>query len=412
MTKASRSVSLLVLGAAAFCSGTAYAQTGGGAGGAGGAPGGGPGADRFTLDVRGRVSYESNVAGGDDALANIRNLQPEDVIYTTGVTMTLQRPSSRQTLFLNAAADINRHDRNKRLDGENITVQAGATRRFTACAITGTAGYSRRQSQPDELTLVTVTKNVAETRTAGLQGMCGSGNFIGSVGGQVSKTNNNADSAGYVDSRTESVTGSVGYANQTLGTISLFVQHSTSSYSDLSIVGMPVARDFRQTGGGISYARRIGSRLNGTAAVSYTSLESDIEGGDSSGWTANAALNYRLSSRTGVVLNYFRGYQASATLFASSQFSERLDLSTSYKLSSRLSARASVSGSRNDFRGAQTQLLQVTEDKVFTFGGGLSYRVGRNITIGIDGGYTERNADVDLFDSNSTRASVSISNRF
>lgn len=410
MTKACRSVSLLVLGAAAFWSGTAHAQ----AGGAGGAPGAGGagGGDRFTLDVRGRVSYESNVAGGDDRLANLRDLEPEDVIYSTGITMSLQRPSSRQNLFLTAAADINRHDRNKRLDGENISVQAGATRRFTACAITGTAGYTRRQSEPDELTLVTVTKNIAETRTAGLQGMCGSGNFIGSLGGQVSKTNNNADSAGYVDSRTEGVTGSVGYVNQTLGTISLFMQYSTSSYSDLSIVGMPVARDFRQTGGGISYARRIGSRLNGTAAVSYTSLESDIEGGDSSGWTANAALNYRLSSRTGVVLNYFRGYQASATLFASSQFTERLDLSTSYKLSSRLSARANVSAARNDFRNTQPTILQVTEDKVFTVGGGLSYRIGRNITIGIDGGYTERDADVDLFDSNSTRASVSISNRF
>lgn len=407
MTKACRPVSLLVIGGVTLCAGAAHAQAAGG----GGAPV--AGGDRFSLDVRGRVSYESNVSGGDDTLANLRGLQPEDVIYTTGISMAVQRPSSRQTLFLTATADLNRHEKNKRLDGENIAIQAGATRRFTTCAVTGSGGYSRRQSQPDELTVVAVTKNVAETKTASLQGMCGFGNIVGTVSGQITKTDNNANSAGYVDSRTEGVTGSVGYANQTLGTISVFATYSTSSYDDSSLVGTPsVARNFRQTGGGLSYMRRIGSRLNGTASVSYTTLDSDIAGGDSEGWTASAALNYRLSSRTGLVLNYFRGYQASATLFASSQFTERVDLSGSYRLSSRLSARASVSAARNDFRGSQTNLLQVAEDKVFTAGGGFSYRIGRNITIGVDGGYTERDADLDLFDTHSTRASVSISNRF
>lgn len=403
MSKGSRPVGLVVLGAAALSAAAAHAQS----------AGPGAGSDRFSLEAHGRVSYESNVAGGDEALANLRNLKPSDVIYSTGVKLGLQRPSSRQNLFLTASADLNRHDKNKRLDGEDLSIQGGAMRRFTSCAVTGTAGYTRRQSLPDELTVITVSKNIAETRSAGLQGTCGTGNIVGSVAGQVSKTTNNASSAGYVDSRTEGVTTSIGYVNQTIGTISLFAQYTKSSYDDNSpLLGLPTGRDFRQTGGGVSYSRRVGSRLNGTAAVSYTTLSSDVPGGDSNGFSANAALNYRLSSRTGVALNYSRGYQASATLYASSQFSERLDLSTAYKMSSRLSARASISGARNNFRGSTIALQQVTEDKVYSASAGLSYNIGRNISVGIDGGYTERNADLDLFDSHSTRASLSVSSRF
>lgn len=407
MNMVGRKASLLIFGVAAACAGEAAAQ----AGGAGPAGAAGGGVDRFTLDVRGRVSYEENQTARNDSLLNLRDLEPEDVVYSTGISMSYQLPSARQTALVTATADINRHRRNKQLDGENLAVTALLSRRLSACAVSGNVGYTRRQSEIDELTVVAVTKNVATQRLVGVQATCGAGNIVGSVGGQVSKTTNSANDAGYVDSQVESATASLGYANQTLGTLSVFGQYSTSSYDDITLPGAAVARNFRQTGGGLSYSRRIGSRLNGAASVSYTVLDSDLEGGDSEGWTASASLNYRLSTRSNLNLAYSRGDQASSTIFASSQFTEKLDLSGTYRLSSRIDFRASASAAQNRFRTTQIG-VQVTEDKVFKYGAGVSYRIGRDIRLGLDADYTERDANMALFDSEAMRVAVSVSSSF
>jgi predicted porin len=398
-----QAVSVAAFGVALACFGSARAQTSQLS-----MP---SGTDRFTLDARGGVAYDSNVSGGNTSIATLRQLQPEDVTYTLGTSAAFQLPSSRQTLFVDASADFQRHQNNSVLDADDYSVTAGIAERLGLCSATGIAGYSRRQSQIQDLAIA-ATKNTA-TQEAGSVGVtCGRRAIFVQANGNVTRVTNDALQSGFVNSTTENASVGAGYRNDRLGDLSITGQYSNIDYPPDPVLGTSTP-SVQEYGAGLSYSRKIGLRLSGSAGVSYNIIQGGITHTSSDGLNANASLAYRLSSRTQFTLDYNLGNSASPLMNTSYVRSETIQITGSYSLTKRVSFHASASRAKQDYRGIQQiVVLQLRQSTTDQFGGGVDVKIGRKASVSLTATYTDRVADVPQFNYSDDRIAVTLSNRF
>jgi hypothetical protein len=370
------------------------------------------GADRFTLDANASAAYDSNVSGGDTTIANLRGLQPGDITYTLGTTVAFLLPSSRQTFFLNGAADFQRHEHNSVLDSDNYRISAGLSERFGSCSGSGTLGYSRNQTLIQDLA-VAVTKNMQSQDTANLSINCGRRAIFVELDGTYSKITNDATRSGFVDSTTDGASASIGYRSQTLGNLSLGGQYSTIQYGADPLFGTTTPK-VHQYGVNVRYSRKIGLRLSGSAGVSYNRIEGGLIGTtQSDGFGANASLAYRATARTQITLDYTLGNIASPLANASYVRSEALQLSGTHTLTRRISVQAGISRSREDYRSTGVvALLQLKESTTDQVNGSVSVNLGRKVTASLNAAHTYRTADLSQFNYSDDRVSVSLNGRF
>lgn len=402
-----QAIGVAVFGVALACFGAARAQVGGAA-----APTMPAGGDRFTLDANAGVAYDSNLSGGDAAVAALRGLQPADTTYTLGTTFAFQLPSSRQTLFVSGGADLQRHERNSILNADNYQISTGLAERLGLCSGTGVIGYSRRQSLIQDLA-VAATKNNQTQETAGVGVTCGRRAIFVEVDGNYSKITNDAKQSGFIDSTTEGGSASVGYRSNTLGDASLGVQYSTIQYGSDPLLAVMMMPKVNQYGVGLKYSRKIGFRLSGTAGVSYNRIEGGVTRTKSDGLNANASLAYRASARTQFTLDYSLGNGASPLVNTSYVHSETLQLTGTYALTRRISFRAAASRSRQDYRNtAGIAFLQLQQSTTDQFTGSVDVKVGRKASVSLNATHTNRVADVSQFNYHDDRVAVVLTSRF
>jgi hypothetical protein len=410
MTRIYPYIGALAFGTALICSGEAAAQAMPGvpamAGGA---------ADRFSATVRGQVIYASNVAGGDAAVAALRGVKPEDVTYDVGTTINLQLPSSRQTLFLSATADLQRHERNAVLNADNYSVAAGGAGHLGSCTGTAIASYSRNQTQVADLSIA-VPKNTAEQETASASVSCSRGALFAGLQGGFTKLTNSAQSAGFIGSETGNGAASVGYRNNVLGTVALSAQYSKSNYTNDPALVLGQPDGFEQYGVSLSYTRKIGLRLSGTASVSDQTLKAPAttvaSALSSNNLGADVALNYRVSSRLGLVLGYVLSNQASPTVNATYVRIENVHLAGTYAVNPRVSVRLAGSKSRTEYLGGRPIFLQIRNSDDREIDGGASMKIGRKVALTLDASHTDRKADLTQFNFSSNQVTLGITGTF
>jgi hypothetical protein len=369
------------------------------------------GDDRFALEVRGHVAYETNVAGGDKLIAAIRGLEPKDTTYSLGSTVALQLPSGRRRIYLIASADFDRHQKNDVLDGDNYVVSAGGDSQFGACDGALAASYAHRLALIQDIT-APVAKNVADQETANLSVTCGRRGIV--VGGNagVSKVDNNAKGASFIDSTTRDAGASLGYQNKVFGTMSLTWQYSEVDYQNPPVSIFPTAHGFSQNSVGVNYSRKIGSRLSGNAGVNYTTLSSSGTSLSSDSWGADVDLNYRVSPRLGLTLVYSLGNEASAAADAAYVRAETFRFSGAYKLNSRINVQAAIQNSNDKYKGGRPSILQIRESEDWLVSGGVAVKIGRKVSLNFDASHIDRKADLSQYNYRSDRVSVGIIGTF
>jgi hypothetical protein len=410
MTKVCHAGGALAFGVALICAGGAAAQS------MPAPPGAVAGTERISGNVRGQVIYASNVAGGDTTIANLRGLTPEDITYDLGTTINLRLPAGRQLLFLTASADLQRHARNSVLNAENYSVIGGGTGRVGACTGSAVGNYSRNQTQAQDLTVV-VQKNIASQDGLSASVSCGSGALFASAQGSFTKLTNSATSAGFIGSESGSGSVSVGYQNKSLGNVSLGAQYSKTRYTNDPAIALGAPDGFEQYGVNLTYSRRLGLRLNGTASVNLTSLKTPATilqpASTSNNLGSDIALNYRVSSRLGLSLGYTLSNQASPTVNASFVRVDSLHVSGTYTLNQRVSVHLGGSKSRTEYRGGQpVGFLQARKSDDQEIDAGASLRVGRKISVTLDASHTDRQADLSTFNFSSNQVTLGLTGTF
>lgn len=394
---------------------------------AGGAPMPGAAAQPFalgglplTFGVQERTTYDTNVAGGNEVAAAIRNLDTSDWVIAPSVSVNYSSANPRQGLALKAYFGYDYYLRNEALRRESIDVSAAGNATFGRCVVGGQLAYDRGQSGLENLTLL-VTKNTIQTYTLSANETCAIGSALTqTVSVHHSATQNS--SAGLVDYDTNGVSGSIGYTNRALGTVSLVASYDKTDYKNLiALLGTP--NSLEVTDVGVQISRPIGARLSGHAAVFYSHSASDEgpvlaqrnQSSNFDGVTANAGLTYNVGPRLVLNGNLARDVQATIRQTAAYSIDDRIDVSAGYTLSSRIHLSLGSSWSKQTFRGTTEPLiLQTAPNRVdiWTLSAGASMKLGRNSALSADYEHEDSNTDLAVFDFKSDRISLTISTSF
>jgi hypothetical protein len=368
------------------------------------------------------VTYDSNAAGGSQDLADLRGLTPQDVVYLASLSVMLNQPIGSQIVFLRATGEMDHHQNNPSLDARNIEALGGLSGHLGACSSTTTGGYSRRLTEQSQLVVVAATKNIAAVTSANGQVNCVRGHLLGGLTAHYSELRNSAQSSGYVNSKTSGIGTSLGYASQQAGDISLVAQYGRTTYGTPAVLDAFKTPNFDSYSAGLTYKRKIGLRLSGETSIFYTTTISRADGVISTqdrtfnGLTANIALHYKPTGRTGLDIQYNRSVQPSPTALSTFSVTETGTLTGSYVLTSRVNLHLAGSIQQNDYGGAIATAISpasvVQNDRRLLVSGGASLKVGRNATLDLNAEHSRRNANIAAFDENDTRVSLGVSNKF
>lgn len=372
------------------------------------------GTQRFSGNLRGEVSYTSNAAGGDATVAALRGVTPRDVSYDLGTTLNLQLPIARNLVFLSATGDVLRHDKNSVLDANNYGVTGGGFVRLGACSATGMASFTSNQTQVIDLA-VAVSKNTMSQDSVNASFSCGRGAFFAGVQGGYTTVSNSASTAGFIDSETGSGSVSIGYQTRSIGNVALSAQYSKTTYDDQAVLlGRP--DHFEQYGAGLSYSRRIGLRLSGSASVSWQELKSPattlLPANTSGNLGSEIALNYRVSSKIALVMGYTLSNQASPTVNAEFTRVENFRLAGTYTPNQRISLHLGGYVANTEYRGGIPAFIQVRNADDYEVDAGVRIKVGRKLAVTLDGIHTDRRADLAAFSYSSSMVTLGLMETF
>jgi len=375
----------------------------------------------LTIGIQERTTYDTNVARGTDQAVTLRGLDDgADVIYAPSITVNYSSGIPRQGLALRGYFGYDYYQKNKQLRREQIDFSAaGNTAIGSRCFAGGQVAFDRGQSGLEDLTLL-VTKNTIQTYTVSASESCASGTGLTeSIQVNHSQTTNTAPLL--INFDTTGVSASVGYANRAIGNVSVVAAYSKTSY-DNPVGALPGTPDsLSVTSIGAQISRPIGSRLAGTAAIYYSTSDSNLgagalpgQGSSFNGITANAGLTYHVGPRLNLAANISRAVQPSIRQGVGYALTDQVGLTASYTVSSRISANLGGNWSRQSFRGDDPLVPQLAPDKVDlkTVFAGVSVKLGRNSALSADVNHEESSTDLALFNFKSDRVSLTISTSF
>lgn len=368
---------------------------------------------KLDFQVIGRVVYDSNAARGANALATVRNVQQNDILYSPSARVDAALPIGRQAVFVNGAVGYDFRQNNKQLNRERIDVSGGVAGSAGPCGLTATGSFSRSQSDIADL-IAEVTKNTEQRVSYGLQGSCGIGAGLSvNLGGTHSRSTNSAEGQGLVNATSEGLSGGVNYGNRTLGILGLVASYSTSKYDGRP--GMPINSDgFDSYGAGVNYSRPIGTRLQGQLSLFYSQTQQNGPLEDQfTGLTGSGTLTYRATSRLRATLGYQRGVSATSQQGSSYSLSQSVQLNLGYALTSRIRTSIGARGFKRDYRGGGLPPPgQISSEKGYSVFGSASVSLGRDLSLAMDASRDVRNTNLTVFDYKGYRVGLSATKSF
>ena len=355
------------------------------------------GARETDIDVGLVTTYETNVARSSAEVAAQRRIKPHDVNFRPTLNALISRPIGRETIFLSGAFGYDEYIRNHSLNSENIQFNAGALGRFAICQASLIGSYARQQRNLADLALaapgggpVSAGRDVVQDANVAFSTVCGrSTGFAPTISVSHAWSNNSLRALNTIDSESTNVSGGIAYRNAVLGSLTTFGQYSHTVYPNRPIppgLGQPGRLyTFDTFGGGVTYSRAIGSRLAGSASLSYTDLQSSAGTGGFSGFTYAVDLDYRVTPRIDATVRFERATQPTNRLNSTFEVSELYLAQLNYKMGPRIIWSAGYSHSHNRYGGivllpVVNDLTQETTDSEF---GTVQFQVNRRISTGI-----------------------------
>lgn len=349
------------------------------------------------VDLIADLIYDDNVSRSSGALAAARGLKPSDVIFEPTVAVNLGRVFGRESAFLKGTLGYDFYDRNSRLNRENIDVSGGVNGQFLRCQESVTASYDRYQSDLADQTLGLVN-NTRQNVTVG--GSVGCGRAIGLAPSasitQTWSTNSDAFER-TVDSNVLTATGSLSYRRPSFGSITLFGSYTDAAFPNLPLPGLGPIQDYGYNvyAGGVTLSRHLGGRIEGTASVSYTSLDSNAPGaGAFSSVTYSGDVIYHATSRLYAEASISRATVPSNRIGANFSVNQNYGLDFNYLASSRLSFTLSGTRQSSNYNVVATgPAFDLSRETTYTVSGTANYRLNRLLALSLNVAEIERAAN-------------------
>ncbi|MBC9032805.1 outer membrane beta-barrel protein [Sphingomonas sp. JC676] len=395
-------VALLATAWAAVYAAPADAQTSGGGG------------RQIDVSVSNRLQYDSDVVLSDSRISGGRG--KDDVSTSPTLDLDIYLPRATGSLYLRGNLGYVFYRKFTKLNRERINLEGGFDQRVLGdCIVHGSANYSRQLSDlGDVFTTVPVTgefRNSQENREISADVGCGGGiGFRPSVAVSRSEVRNSAALRKFSDADTNSLTGQIGYSAPALGIVSVFGRYSDSKYINRST---PSGNDdgVRTYAAGVQLERNLGTRLNFTGSVNYSKVKPYLASvKEFSGVGFDLSAQYR-GDFFQVGLTGSRAAEPSTLLFVSYDIQTSLGLTMTTELTPRLRWNGGFSYRRRAFASSPIFIaapIRGTES-LYSLNAGLSYQAGRRLRFSLDGGYTKRTSDTQLFNYDQKRISLTTS---
>jgi hypothetical protein len=348
------------------------------------------------VDVIGDLLYNSNVAATDAQLAAARGLTLEDEIFTPSILLNLSHPIGVGQIFLTGNAGYAFYANNTILNREVIDLAGGVSGRWLLCQETLSGNISRQQSDLNQQTIVTV-KNTVATESVNLSGTCGrdvgfSPNFSVS---QLWKTNS-AELDQINNERTFTAVAGLAYRRPTFGSLGLFGEFDEITFDNRTIyVGnQSLTSGFDNYTVGLRYVRQFGSRLQTTAAISYTDLEPFLGGVGYEGFTYSADGTYKAGSRLSFHADFSRATAPSTFFYANFSINTTEQADATFVLSGRIKMQLLGSIENETYHGALLDPgIELTDQTIYNIMGTATYAFNPRISLALRLGGQKRDAN-------------------
>jgi hypothetical protein len=361
----------------------------------------------LTVQPAFRAVYDSNIARSSEEVARARGLVREDVRLTPGLGFRLGIPLGFTRFYLEGEAGYDFHLRNERLDRERLQSRAGLETRVGRCVFGIEGQASRSQIELDEVIVgpaVNRLDTLAATGTVSCSREAGISPFA-SVG--YRQADNSQELRRTADYEVRTVEGGLAYRAPTLGELVTSIRHRSIEYPNRRIA--PGATEgFNALDLGVRFSRNLGSAVRGVLSASYTEVETDRGEQLFSGLTYAANFRFLPNARLQPALTVERRVDTSNRIGSLYQVEELVRAEALYRISP--SARASVAATWSDRRYQLSQVVvvpQLTREDRFLARAAFDLNIRRNISLGLFAEHEKREADVPLFDFESTRIGLS-----
>ncbi|HEX5378161.1 MAG TPA: outer membrane beta-barrel protein [Phenylobacterium sp.] len=375
------------------------------------APRGAPPVDRFSVSLNARAEHDTNLAGINPAEARIRGLEPEDTVYTPSLTVNVNIPVSRQTVFFRGYLGYSYHDQNTLLDSERMTFDGGVNGRISICDVTAEGSYQRGLSSFEDVVLAPTITNVLEVKHLGATATCARKTGIGlmaSVSGD--RAENDQTLLRPQDYEETAYTLGLTYSKPRLGTVTVYGAHKRTEYNHR--VAVAGTEGYELDSFGLTYDRHLGARIDGSVSVAYTSVSNiaapslTTPAGDFDGVTYSANLNYRATSRLLAEAMFERDVTPSNRFGNSYDVGTRYRLKGTYELGSRISLNLGAEQREVDSQGSLAFAGNLTNSRMRVVFGGVTYRPSKLLSLGLDAAQEERRTNDRRFDYDNTRVGL------
>jgi len=353
----------------------------------------------ITIQLQGL--YETNVRKSRLNLGG-RHVVPEDELLEPALLANLQRPIGRESVFLNGDVGYDFYDHNSFLDRQHLNVESGINVPIQQCKNTVSGAYSSHQTDLSEEVLL--VKNTEDLETIALKGDCT--RTVG-IAPQVTLSQgwsqNSAITRKAVDKIMSTAEGGLVYARPALGQIFFFGHYEEVDYphSIGSITGHISRAGYTSYSGGARFTRELGTRLHGSASLSYEVLHSKLTNSTGfQGLIYSLDLTYTASTRLEGHLIAARETAPSERAGAAFSTNDSVSGDVTYRLGARLKLDLDGSYRRRVYGEPILTDLAVFNLSRETFvdgEGALVYDLSPKISVRMNVREEVRHADVMLF---------------
>ncbi|HEX5536198.1 MAG TPA: outer membrane beta-barrel protein [Sphingobium sp.] len=368
------------------------------------------------------AQHDSNSSRTNASQAAARGLNLSDEKLIPNLSVNIGLPIGPHSFSLGGSLGYEFHRRNKQRDRENIQLNSSFAMNLPICDPSFSGAFSRRLSDLADIAAVpdatpSVLKNVETVKSIGATVACGRDVGIRpTIGIDYQEGRNNQALRKVRDKNVTTYILGVAYTHPLVGDVLLSAQQRDTRYPNQILIPDGIKNGNRMRSYGASFSRSIGSRLQGSVAVSYTDLNPRQAGVKSfHGLNWSASLSAQATSRMAVQASFSRGISSSLAVQSNYNVSTDYALDVSYALTPLTSLSAGVTAQRRRFQGTQAIILpgspapeQLIWDQRNTFFASVSYQFSPKLRFRLDGAHERRNANSTFFDYHNNRVGLGV----
>ena len=361
--------------------------------------------DGISINARARGTYSDNILRFSDIeeaeeLVDNPDLSLSDYVLDVGGNLTWRKRIGRNALSLDAGAGYRFHNNNTILDNERLNGTAlFAWQLGTRC--TGSFGGTWSRALAQFETVEDIADNLLTRLSGGGQATCNLLNSLQANGSVVfSESDNSSAIRSLNDFNNTAYTGSLRYAFGRGSFIGAFYQYTDTTFTNIGDGNQDSGFTTTTIGGEVNLV--FGRGITILASLGAINVEGeggfDAESRDLDGVSGRLTASIPIGANQQVDLTAFQDVRALESVAAAVSRVKGGNVSWTARWSPRFTSQFNIGYEDRVLTQEDSVLNQISDDETFRYGVNFDYRLGRLITLTLQGNINDRNALVDRFD--------------